>query len=197
LKVMLLWAVASVAIGAFVFGTSPRVAACSCASITDEEALKNADAAFTGTLVEVIIPAGGTYSSTDPARFVFDVDEVFKGTVFARQSVVTARDGASCGLEISGPGPFIVFARTASDGVTSGAADGALSSSLCSGTRALASGALPASFGAASSPSPGASAIGESGSQRPIVQIAAIAGALALVGAGCALALHRGRQNAR
>jgi hypothetical protein len=193
---MLLWAAATVAFGAFVFGTSERVAACSCVSFTDEEALENADAAFTGVLVDIITPAGDTYSSTDPERFVFEVEEVFKGSVFARQSVVTARDGASCGLEIAGPGPFIVFARTEPDGITSGAADSELYSSLCSGTRALASGALPASFGDASTPAPGASAIGEGGTQRPIVQIAAIAGVLALVVGGCAVAFHRRRQNA-
>lgn len=185
-----------VAFGAFVFGTSERASACSCVGVSDDEALENADAAFTGALVEIVTPAGDTYSSTDPERFVFDVDEVFKGAVFARQSVVTARDGASCGLEISGPGPFIVFARTEPDGVTSGAADGELYSSLCSGTRAFAGGALPASFGAASSPSPGASAIGESRTQRPIVQIAAIAGVLVLVGAGCAIAIQGRRQTA-
>lgn len=196
MRVMLLWAVAMVAFGAFVFGTSERAAACSCVSFTDETALGNADAAFSGALVEIITPAGDTDSSTDPERFVFDVDEVFKGAVFARQSVVTARGGASCGLEISGPGPFIVFARTEPDDVTSGAVDGELYSSLCSGTRAVAGGALPASFGAASSPSPGASAIGDSATQRPIVQIAAIAGVLALGGAGCAVAFHRRRQNA-
>ena len=183
-----------VAFGAFAFGTSQRASACSCVGFTDDEALENADAAFTGALVEIITPAADTYSSTDPERFVFDVDEVFKGDVFARQSVVTARDGASCGLEISGPGPFVVFARTEPDGITSGAADGELYSSLCSGTRAVAGGALPASFGAASSPSPGASAIGERRTQRPIVQIAAIAGVLALVGAGCAIAIQRRRQ---
>jgi hypothetical protein len=192
---MLSWTVATVAVGAFVFGISERVVACSCASFTDEEALENADAAFTGTLVEIITPAGDTHGSTDPERFVFDVDEVFKGDVFARQSIVTARDGASCGLEVRGPGPFVVFART-EDAITSGAADGELYSNLCSGTRVLTSGAIPASFGAASSPVPGASAIGDSGTQRPIVQTAAIAGALALLGAGCAVAVHRRRQGA-
>ena len=193
---MLLAAVATVSFGAFMFGASGRVAACSCASFTDEDALENADAAFTGTLVETITPAGGADSSTDPRRFVFDVDEVFKGDVFARQSIVTSRDGASCGLEIRGPGPFVVFAHTKTDGIPSGAADGELYSDMCSGTRALANGALPASFGTASSPVPGTSPMGDRGTQRPIVQIATIAGALALLGAGCAFAFHRRRQGA-
>ncbi len=194
MRIALLWAVSTVAFGAFVLGTSERVGACSCISLTDQEAFENADAVFTGTLAEVITPDGDTYSSTDPERFVFDVDEVFKGNVFARQSVVTARDGASCGLEISGSGPFIVFARNESDGITNGAADGELYSNLCSGTRALAGGELPASFGASASPAPGASAIGDSGSQDSITQTVVVAGVLVLVGAGCAFIVYRRRQ---
>lgn len=57
----------------------------------------------------------------------------------------------------------------------------------------LEDGARPASFGPASSPVPG-SAVGDSGTQRPIGQIAAIVGALALLGAGCVFAVHRRRQ---
>jgi hypothetical protein len=195
-RVMLLWAVAMLGFGAFVLAPAGRVAACSCVSFTDEDALENADVAFTGALVEILTPDGDTYSSTDPERFVFDVDEVFKGVAFARQSVVTARDGASCGLEVAGPGPFLVFARTEPDGITSGAADGELYSSLCSGTRALTSGALPASFGAASSPAPGASAVPDDGTQRSILQIATVVGVLVVVGAGCAIVIQRRRQTA-
>ena len=110
------------------------------------------------TLAEIITPEGDTYSSSDPERFVFDVDEVFKGTVYARQSIVTARDGASCGLEISGSGPFVVFALNESGGTTDGAVEGELYSNLCTGTRALASSDIPATFGEASAPVPGASA---------------------------------------
>ena len=83
-----------------------RAAACSCVSFTDVEAFAAADVIFTGTLDEIITPTGDTSASNDPERFVFDVAEVFKGEAFERQSVVTARDGASCGLEISGRGPF-------------------------------------------------------------------------------------------
>lgn len=195
LRVMLLWMVATVSFAAFVLGTSERVGACSCAAFTDEEALENADAAFTGTLVEIITPKADTYSSTDPERFVFAVDEVFKGEVFARQSVLTARDGASCGLEIHGPGPFVVFADE-SDSITSGAADGELYSNLCSGTRVVTTDALPASFGTASAPAAGASPIGVSGTQRPTVQIVVILGALALLGAASAFAVRRRRHSA-
>ena len=180
----------TVSVGAFVLGTSERVAACSCATFTEEEALDASDAAFTGTVVEVITPSGDTYSSADPERFVFDVAEVYKGDVFARQSIVTARDGGSCGLEISGPGPFLVFARE-TDSVVSGAVDGELYSSLCSGTRPLASDAIPASFGSGSAPRAGVSPIGDTGTESSTVQIVLIAGAVAVIGAGSVFAIGR------
>jgi hypothetical protein len=157
------------------FATSERAAACSCGLLTDEEALDYADAVFIGTLAEIITPGGMSYSSADPERFVFEVDEVFTGEVFARQSVVTARDGASCGLEISGPGPFLVFAVT-NDDVTGGAVEGELYSSLCSGTRELGSGPVPAGWADASPPIAGASPVGSSGSGFPTLWIVAIGG---------------------
>jgi hypothetical protein len=126
---------------------------------------------------------------------VFDVVEVYKGEVFARQSIVTARDGASCGLEISGPGPFLVFARE-TDSIVSGAVDGELYSSLCSGTRPLVSDAIPDSFGLGSAPRPGASPIGDNGAETSAVQIVLIAGAVAVIGAGCVLAIHRRKNRA-
>jgi hypothetical protein len=146
-------------VGLFVLGGATRAEACSCASVADEEAFANADAGFTGTLVEVITP-GDAHSSADPERFVFEVDEVFKGDVAERQSVVTAQEGASCGLEIAGPGPFVVFARTESGGITQGAVEGELYSNLCSGTRPRADGELPIGWAVAVEPSAGSSPIG-------------------------------------
>lgn len=163
------------------FATSERAAACSCGLLTDEEALEYADAVFIGTLAEIITPGGTSYSSADPERFVFEVDAVVTGEVFARQSVVTARDGASCGLEISGPGPFLVFAVT-NDDFTGGAVDGELYSNLCSGTRELGSNAVPAGWDA-SPPIAGASPIGSSGSGLPTLWIVGIVGLAAAVAA--------------
>lgn len=179
------------------FGASEPASACSCVGLTDEQALTGHDAAFTGTLVEVITPPGDTSSSSDPERFVFEVDDVVKGTVFTRQSVVTAQNGASCGLEISGPGPYLVFASE--DAVlTSGAVDGELYSNLCSGTRALAGGVLPASLGATSDPLPGASPIGDGGSGAGVsaVQVVAIVAGIALLGAVCMFGISRRRKYA-
>jgi hypothetical protein len=124
--------------------------ACSCVAITDQQAFAGADSVFTGKLVGTeLVSDGPVYSTGDPERFFFEVDKVFKGKASDRQTVVTARDGASCGLEIGGPGPFIVFAYGRRKG-----AGGELSSHLCSGTRPLSTGKLPASFGRGHAPTP-------------------------------------------
>jgi hypothetical protein len=174
-SVMMIAATLTAVLALAVFATSERAAACSCGLLTDDEALDYADAVFIGTLAEIITPGGTSYSSADPERFVFEVDEVFTGEVFARQSVVTARDGSSCGLEISGPGPFLVFAVT-NDGFTSGAVEGELYSNLCSGTRELGDSAVPAQWGDASPPIAGASPIGSSTSGFPPLWILAAVG---------------------
>lgn len=179
-RIALLWTLAPLTVGLVVLASAERAAACSCVGVSDQEAVPNADAVFTGTLVDIITPTGAAVSSADPERFVFDVDEVFKGEVSARQSVVTARDGASCGLEITGSGPFVVFARTETDGITTGAVDGELYSSLCSGARPLVNSALPAGLVVGAPPNPAASAIGGDEDRAPfaawgVVGVAALA----------------------
>lgn len=194
---------AVVTFGAFAIDTPQRAAACDCATFTDAEAYEFADVVFTGTLVEIMTLKGDIVVSHDPERFVFDVDQVFKGEAQTQQSVVTAREGASCGLEISGPGPFLVFARLDDDGLTSGAVEGEVYSSLCSGTRPRADGALPASFGTPSPPASVTAATGETswppassanGSSHDGLWIAATVGVLLLT-VGGAVALHRCGRN--
>ena len=74
------------------------------------------------------------------------VDRVYKGEAKAKQSVVTAREGASCGLELTGRGPFLVFATKDPQFDLEGDA-GEVYSSLCSGSRALLDAPVPPSFG--------------------------------------------------
>lgn len=143
-RAVLVWALLATSIAVVVLGAAPA-GACSCAAVTDREALEEADVLFTGTLVSTASSSGNFVGSGDPERFVFEVDEVFKGEVSSRQTIVTARSGSSCGLEISGRGPFVVFAYTDSSLVT-GAEAGELYSYLCSGTRPLTDRALPAAF---------------------------------------------------
>lgn len=140
LLVLLVPSMATVALDA------DSVAACSCAVFTDEEVLARADVVFVGRLVGIRIIPRESYSSTDPEEFVFEVNEVYKGSATATQSVFTARDGASCGLEISGPGSFLVFGTRGTDATIDGGA-GRLWSNLCSGTRPLSTSPIPDSFG--------------------------------------------------
>jgi hypothetical protein len=102
--------------------------ACSCAGIPSAAAaFASSDAVFTGRLVsrEVQHPNWPLISSGDPALHVFAVDEVFKGAVHQAQGVLSADSGATCGLELSGEGPFVVFAK---------ASEGGYHADLCSGT---------------------------------------------------------------
>jgi hypothetical protein len=102
-------------------------AACSCTGGTTAEHASRADAVFVGRLLSRDV--AGDSSSTDPALHVFAVETVWKGSAHAEQGVVSASSGASCGLELSGNGPFLVFATR-----PAGASDGPLSADLCGGT---------------------------------------------------------------
>lgn len=189
-RVLVVGTLVLVCVATLAIGSARPAGACSCEVPTDQQALGRADAAFTGALVDVVAPTEALVSSADPERFVFEVDEVFKGPVTARQTVVTPRGGESCGLEISGPGPHLVFAFEDS-GLTSGAEEGELYSHLCSGTRLLADAAVPDSF-MGSPPAPGgrtppgsatesASTRPDGGATTPWVPLAIGAGALLLV----------------
>jgi hypothetical protein len=149
--ILVLLACSATSVG-FAVASGQPVSACSCEVFTEQEAFDRADAVFTGELVEVVTPPGDTDSSPDVERFVFDVDVVYKGEAVDPQTIVTARDGATCGLEVHGPGPFLVYA-TLTDSIVTGAADDELYSNLCSGTRAVADAAVPAGFGAGQPPS--------------------------------------------
>ena len=165
-----------------VFTTARPAAACSCARTTDAQAFAVADAVFVGELVEIRTPAGANFSSADPEQFVFDVARVHKGTVLSRQSVITAREGASCGLELTPrTGQVLVFARRDDQG-TARRIDGALTADLCGGTRAVvASEPVPASFGPGSAPPPGASPV-DADSTTSTWLIPTLATAVVLVG---------------
>jgi hypothetical protein len=136
-------------------------AACSCAELTEQQAFDAAEVVFTGDLVEVRTPPrSGVVSSSDPERFIFVVDRVYKGSAGREQSVVTAMEGASCGLEISGRGPFIVFARRDRPEGVADWVDDELSADLCGGTRVLWATGVPAVFGEGAPPRAGASPFG-------------------------------------
>lgn len=130
-------------------GISPAQA-CSCAGAPEKEQFERADAVFKGTL-----PAGTRTGGGDSRDIVltFDATRVYKGKVAAEQRVRTSGSGASCGLEISGAGPWLVFATLPweEDGGRSAPAadpaDQVYEASLCGGTRAIGADEHP-SFGA-------------------------------------------------
>ena len=100
---------------------APAASACSCTGGTPTEHALRADAAFSGRLVDREVLGG------DTALHVFAVDTVYTGEVAARQGVVSPASGGSCGLELAGEGPFLVFATRE---------DGRLAAGLCGGTTA-------------------------------------------------------------
>jgi hypothetical protein len=175
-----LLAVAGVAVGT-------PASACSCAGIPSAgAAFASADAVFTGRLVarEVRHPDWPVISSGDPALHVFAVDEVFKGVVHEEQGVLSADSGASCGLELSGSGPFVVFAT---------GSDREYSAGLCGGTTpATAEIRTELRALAETPPQPLAGAAGTdpSGPQWPVL---AATGALVLALAGWVLLRRRSR----
>lgn len=147
-----------------------RAWACDCFGLTDAEAFERSGAVFVGELAERKEPSVSGSSAAD-VRLVFTVERVFKGDVHATQSVVTSADGGSCGLEISGPGPHLIFGRPRGTSTE-------IDAGLCDGTRALADEPVPEAFGAGTAPIAGSSEIGR---DRSGLWIASAAG-LVLIG---------------
>ncbi len=178
--------VIAAALGVAAPGVTGTAHACSCAQLELDDALAMSDAAFVGTLVEVRRPEV-MLSSMDESRFVFDVETVYKGEVRERQSIVTASDGASCGLELATGTRAIVFGTIDVYGITPDA--GEYGASLCNGTAAFAG--VPASFGAGSAPLPGSSPIGaDDGWASRLVRAAWYVAVVAL-GVGLAVVIAR------
>lgn len=160
--------------------TAAPAQACSCMSGTVmAQQFADADAVFTGRLIDrrVEHPDDPQRSSADPAYHLFAVDTVLKGAVDDRQEVVSADDGASCGLEIRGKGPQLVFADLR---------DGELSAHLCNGTAKLTADLAAQVEAVARGPLPDASpdpvAAGSRGA-GPEVAVVGAAGAAVLLGA--------------
>jgi hypothetical protein len=112
--------------------------ACSCTGGSDAEHFKTAQAVFTGTLLGRDEPnASATMqSSADPVIYTFAVGRIYKNyqrRIANPQKVESVVDGASCGLELRGNGPFVIF-TSAEPFVTLPRA------MLCGGTREVAAG---------------------------------------------------------
>jgi hypothetical protein len=155
---------------------APAASACSCTGGTAADHALRADAVFSGRLVDREV-VGGT------ALHVFAVGTVYAGEVSARQGVLSPASGASCGLELAGEGPFLVFADREDDRLAAG---------LCGGTAAWTpeAAAEVQMLTGASAPEPGAAGTELPGGPSDAALEAAVA--VLLVGAfGGGLLLRR------
>lgn len=157
---------------AALWATPAPAYACSCATASENEHAANAEVIFTGTIANDELDQG-----QQTRRLTFAVDRVFKGEATATQVITTSASGASCGLEISGPGPFLVFADSEQSGLTA---------NLCGGTRA---GSAPAAMGAGATPAPNSAPDARAGMWVPLVGLILAVTAAAIVG----LSLVRGQ----
>lgn len=126
---------------------------CDCSAPSDAEAFESSDAVFVGEVVRVDPPPrAAVMSSADPAIWVFEVSEVYKGEVSARQEIVSEVSGASCGLEIPNHGEFLVFGTT--EGWRLVVGEGQYYAGMCGGTRPTAEGPFAVEGVVASPPLP-------------------------------------------
>jgi hypothetical protein len=122
-------------------GLAPAYA-CSCAAASEKQHLADADVVFKGTLIKRVAPPArdGIRSSMDPVTYIFDVTRSYKGSTSDPQRVRSAMSGASCGIELSGKGPYLVFASEPAGSKK----NRPLQASLCGGTRPIGAKEEPA-----------------------------------------------------
>jgi len=169
--------------------------ACDCATSTTQEYFDRADAVFSGRLVSRQEPPTIT-SSADPALHVFAVDTVYKGTAHESQGVLSPVSGSTCGLELTGEGPFVVFAtRSAAlgggpfasltvDQYAAFLCDGSAPSSPQLEAELAALAARPPSPGLPATPLPGGAGIEPAGANPLLPALVGVGAVVALVAAG-------------
>jgi hypothetical protein len=128
--VRLLALVASLLLGTCVALVNTTEAyACSCAGISTNRALREADAVFRGT-VSSKEPVGRAANARIDIRFT--VDRVYKGTVYREQVVASSRDSDACGLDPEIGSTWVIFAIEGIEGDGDRAVS-RLITTLCSG----------------------------------------------------------------
>ena len=135
---------------ASIWAVPARAYACSCAAASDERYVSSADVIFTGRIDD-------DRSDQQTRTITFVVERIYKGDAGPRQVISTSASGASCGLEIGGPGTFLVFANAVDE-------PGQLKANLCGGTRP--GGAL-AILGEGRAPQPESASPSDSASPAP------------------------------
>jgi hypothetical protein len=103
--------------------------ACSCAGISTNRALREADAVFRGTVINKEVVGRSERARTD---IRFAVDRVYKGTVYRDQVVASSRDSDACGLDPEVGSTWVIFAIQGIEGEGDQAVN-RLITTLCSG----------------------------------------------------------------
>lgn len=175
LALRLLVLVASVLLGtcAAIVDTRPAFA-CSCAGISTNRALREADAVFRGTVISKQIVGRRDTARTD---IRFTVDRVYKGAVYQEQVVASRHDPGACGLDPEIGSTWVIFAIEGIEGEGDRAVN-RLVTTLCSGN--LPTGVAPPVLGKPRSPISGASDREERSTNTDRI----ISSALAIAGIG-------------
>jgi hypothetical protein len=130
LTLRLLVLVASVLLGTSAAMVDTRPAfACSCAGISTNRALREADAVFRGTVISKEIVGRRDAARTD---IRFAVDRVYKGAVYHEQVVASRHDADACGLDPEIGSTWVIFAIEGIEGEGDRAVN-RLITTLCSG----------------------------------------------------------------
>jgi len=152
LGLRLLVLVASVLLGTCAAIVDARPAfACSCAGISTNRALREADAVFRGTVISKEIVGRRDAARTD---IRFSVDRVYKGAVYNEQLVASRHDAGACGLDPEIGSTWVIFAVEGIEGEGDRAVN-RLITTLCSGN--LPTGVAPPVLGRPRPPISGAS----------------------------------------
>jgi hypothetical protein len=130
LTLRLVTLMASLLLGTWVALVDPTDAfACSCAGISTNRALREADAVFRGTVINKEVVGRNARARTD---IRFAVDRVYKGTVYREQVVASTRDSDACGLDPEVGSTWVIFAIQGIEGEGDRAVN-RLITTLCSG----------------------------------------------------------------
>lgn len=110
----LLALVAAVVLGLLGAASNPQPAfACECSPITPTRAARQADAVFRGTVTALREMDRGDETWTD---LRFEVDAVYKGSVYAEQVVATPQQSTECGLTPELGTTWLIFAISGVEG---------------------------------------------------------------------------------
>ncbi len=109
--------------------------ACRCAVLGPEALTAAADAVFYGEIVDRTPTRPdneGSSSSLTGRTYTIDVDQVFKGRVYAEQTLLAGGSSSSCGLTLPESGSVLVYATSVSNNQAPGVQ---YATSLCAGTQ--------------------------------------------------------------